>query len=411
MMTKHRGAAFLLAAAMTAALACPAGAAQQSFPEEPAVAAVSQTVLQAETAAAAAMEVGEALPARSALLMEAGTGQVLFAKNEREPLPPASVTKVMSLLLVMEAIEQGSLTTQSEVCCSEQAAAMGGSQIWLEPGEIMTVDDLLKAAAIASANDATFALAEAVAGSEAAFVELMNRRAAQLGMTDTVFKNVVGLDEEGHVTSARDVGLMAAELLRHPLITEYSTVWMAQLRGGETQLVNTNRLVRTYPGTVGLKTGTTSAAGKCLAAAAVRDDLTLIAVVMGCPSSEERFAAGRALLDHGFARYACYTPAPPEEGLVSVEVKGGVERRVQPQCEQEVSFVVEKQQLEQITQRVELAPSLQAPVEQGQVIGRVVVEAAGRKIGEYPVTAGSGVEKMTLLRAVGLLWRQACAMG
>ena len=391
-----------------AVLACPAAAA--AMPEEPSVAVISEGIISAEVATAAAMEVGPQLPARSAVLMEQTTGKVLFAKNEREPLAPASITKIMSLLLVMEAIDRGSLAPESEVCCSDHAASMGGSQIWLEPGEIMTVDDLLKAAAIASANDATVALAEAVAGSESAFVELMNKRAAELGMTDTTFQNAVGLDEEGHLTSARDIAIMSAELLRHPLITQYSTVWMSELRGGETQLVNTNRLIRTYEGSTGLKTGTTSGAGKCLAASATRNDLSLVAVVLGCQSSDDRFAAGRALLDYGFANYTCFVPTLPEEGLTSVEVKGGVERRVQPACTPGAGFVVEKALVESITQRVELQQQLEAPVQQGQIIGRVVVEANGTTLGEYPVTAATTVERMTWGRALGMLWRQLCTM-
>jgi len=397
--------AFLTAFAV---LACPAAA--SAMPEEPSTAVISESILSAEVASAAALQVGPELPAQSAVLMEQTTGKLLFAKNEREPLPPASITKVMSLLLVMEAIDRGSLTLESEVCCSDHAASMGGSQIWLEPGEIMTVDELLKAAAIASANDATVALAEAVAGSEAAFVELMNKRAAQLGMEDTTFKNAVGLDEEGHLTSARDIAIMSAELLKYPLITQYSTVWMSDLRGGETQLVNTNRLIRTYDGATGLKTGTTSGAGKCLAATATRDGLSLVAVVMGCQSSDDRFAAGRALLDHGFANYTCFVPQLPQEGLTSVAVKRGVERRVQPACTPGSGFVVEKNLVDGITQRVELQQELEAPVEQGQIIGRVVVEAGGTQLGEYPVTAAAAVERMTWGRALGLLWRQLCSM-
>jgi D-alanyl-D-alanine carboxypeptidase (penicillin-binding protein 5/6) len=342
--------------------------------------------------------------------MEQTTGKILFAKNEREPLPPASITKVMSLLLVMEALDRGSLTLETEVCCSAEAVAMGGSQIWLEAGEVMTVDELLQAAAIASANDATLALAEAVAGSEGAFVELMNRRAEQLGMTDTTYKNAVGLDEEGHLSSARDVAIVSAELLKHPLITNYSTVWMSQLRGGETQLVNTNRLIRSYEGATGLKTGTTSQAGKCLAATATREGLSLVAVVLGCQSSDDRFAAGRALLDYGFANYTCWTPQPPEEGLTSVEVTRGTRRRVQSVCQPQNGFVVEKNLVESITQRVELQERLEAPVQQGQIIGRVVVEAGGKQLGEYPVTAADSVERMTWSRALALLWQQLCDM-
>ena len=400
--------------ALLTALAILAGsttAAASAIPEEEAVAVISDSIAAAETSAAAAIEIGPGLPAKAAVLMEQTTGKVLFAKNEREAMPPASITKIMSLLLVMEAIDCGSLSTDSQVSCSEHAAGMGGSQIWLEPGEVMTVDELLKAAVIASANDATVALAEAVAGTEDAFVELMNRRAAELGMQDTVFKNAIGLDEEGHVTSARDVAIMSAELLKHPLICEYSTVWMSDLRGGKTQLVNTNRLVRTYDGATGLKTGTTSGAGKCLSATATRGDLSLVAVVLGCDSSDERFAAGRALLDYGFANYTCYMPQTPEEGLTSVAVARGVQRRVQPACAPDTGFVVEKSLVEQITQRVELQQDLEAPVEAGQVIGRVIVEAGDTVLGEYPVTAACAVERMTLLRALALLWQQVKAMG
>lgn len=402
-----RTIAFALAALMALV---PLRALGAEAPAEPAQPETDDATAAAEMALASAVEVEGELPARAAILVEQTTGTVLLAQNEQEPLPPASITKIMSLLLVMEALERGSLTLETEICCSDQAAAMGGSQIWLEPGEVMTVDELLQAACIASANDATLALAETVAGSETAFVQLMNTRAAQLGMTDTTFKNAVGLDEEGHLTSARDVALMAAELLKHPLITQYSTVWMAELREGETQLVNTNRLIRTYQGATGLKTGTTSGAGKCLAASATRDSLSLVAVVLGCPSSEERFATGRALLDYGFANYTCFVPQPPEEGMTSVAVRGGVERRVQPGCAPGQGIVVEKATLEKITQRVELAEQLEAPVAAGQVIGRVVVEAEGEVLGEYPITAAAAVERMTWLRALGLLWRQLCQM-
>ena len=358
---------------------------------------------------AAAPEVPENA-ARAYILVENATGKVLCEKNPHGKYAPASVTKIMTLLLVAEAVDGGQYSLEDVVTASEHAAGMGGSQIWLEPGEIMTVDELLKAAVIASANDATVALAEAVAGSETAFVELMNKRAAQLGMEDTTFQNAVGLDEEGHLTSARDIALMSAELLKYPLITQYSTVWMSDLRGGETQLVNTNRLIRTYDGATGLKTGTTSAAGKCLAASATREGLSLVAVVLGCQSSDDRFAAGRALLDHGFANYTCFVPQLPEEGLTSVEVKRGVERRVQPACTPGSGFVVEKNLVDAITQRVELQQELEAPVEQGQIIGRVVVEANGIQLGEYPVTAATAVERMTWSRALGLLWRQLCSM-
>ena len=234
-----------------------------------------------ETAAKA----DETLPARSAILMEQDTGRVLFEKNPDEPMPPASITKVMTLLLTMEAIESGQIRLTDMVACSEYAASMGGSQIWLEPGEEMSVDDLLKATAIASANDAAVDLAELVAGSEDAFVDRMNARAEELGMENTHFMNATGLDAEGHVSTARDIALMSRALLQYPLISEYSKIWMSSLRNGETQLVNTNKLIRFYNGCTGLKTGTTDGAGSCLSASATRKGLSLIAVTLGSPTT------------------------------------------------------------------------------------------------------------------------------
>ena len=273
------------------------------MPEEAVVAAVTEADIEAEKALAAAITPGVDLPVKSAVLMDQGSGTILYAENEDVQLPPASITKVMSLLLVMEAIDSGKISLTDKVVCSDTAAAYGGSQIWLKPGEEMTVDDLLKAAAISSANDATVCLAEYVAGSEEAFIGLMNQRAAELGMANTTFRCAAGLDQPGHLSTAKDVAIMSRALLGHPLILNYSTVWMDSLRGGETQLVNTNRMIRFYQGATGLKTGTTSGAGSCLAASASRDGLGLIAVVMGADTSDHRFAAARSLLDWGFANF------------------------------------------------------------------------------------------------------------
>ncbi len=380
-------------------------------PSEPVMATVSQQVIDDELAAAAAMQVGEGLPARSAILIEQSTGQVLFAKNEHEQLAPASVTKVMTLLLAMEAIERGELALDSMVVCSEYAAGMGGSQIWLEPGEEMSVDDLIKATAIASANDAATLLGEAVAGSSSAFVDMMNARAAELGMADTTFKNASGLDEEGHLTSAHDIAIMSAALVEHPLILEYSTVWMDDLRGGETQLVNTNRLVRTYEGATGLKTGTTSGAGSCLAATAQRDDFSLVAVVMGCATSEERFASARALLDYGFGGFMPYIPTPPTQELTNLAVLGGTQREITPEFGRLPILIVEKAKAESITQSVTLAQSVQAPVEEGQILGRVSVQIDGEQIGEYPIIAPQAVPEMTFWRALDFMWQHLTFMG
>ncbi len=380
-------------------------------PTEPVMPTISQQIIDEEIAQAASMKVDDTLPALSAILIEQTTGQVLFAKNEHEKLPPASVTKVMTLLLAMEAIEEGRLTLDTMAVCSENAAGMGGSQIWLEPGEEMSVDDLLKATAIASANDAAVMLGEAVAGSESGFVELMNLRAAELGMNDTTFRNASGLDEQGHVTSAHDIAIMSAELMKYPLILEYSTVWMDDLRGGETQLVNTNSLVRTYEGATGLKTGTTSGAGSCLAATAERDGFSLVAVVMGCATSSERFASARALLDYGFGGFTPYTPTPPTQELTSIEVVRGVEREIVPKFGEIPTIIIQRADADKITQTLTLSESVEAPVESGQILGRVSIEIEGKQVGEYPVVAPMEVPRMTFWRALELLWEHLTFMG
>ena len=244
------------------------------------------------------------ISAPAAVLMEAGTGRVLFEKNSHEARPCASITKVMTLCLTFEAIEAGQLNLSDQLSASAHAASMGGSDIWLKEGEQMSVDDLIKATVIMSANDAAVVLAENVAGSEEAFVERMNGKAQELGMEDTVFKNCNGLDEEGHITSAHDVALMSRALLTHEKITDYTLTWMDYVRDGATQLVNTNKLIRSYQGITGLKTGTTSAAGSCISATAERNGLKLIAVVLGAPSTDDRFRDAAALLDYGFAGWS-----------------------------------------------------------------------------------------------------------
>ena len=279
------------------------------------------------------------ITAKSAILTERSTGTVLFEHDADKQMPPASITKVMTLLLVFEAMDAGKFTMETEIVASEHACSMGGSQIWLEPGEAFTVNELLKAAAISSANDACVALGEAVSGSEETFVELMNERAAELGMKNTVFKNCTGLDAEGHLSTARDIAIMSAELLRHPEIKNYSTVWMDSLRGGKTELTNTNRLVRFYKGCTGLKTGSTDGAGCCLSASAERDGMELISVTLGSPNTDERFAAGRKLLDYGFANFALVKMTPPEEYLAPIPVAHGTAETVQPICEEPAAFL------------------------------------------------------------------------
>ncbi|HIX65731.1 MAG TPA: D-alanyl-D-alanine carboxypeptidase [Candidatus Anaerotruncus excrementipullorum] len=345
---------------------------------------------------------GQQLPAQAAVLLETEGGRVLLEKNPDTPLAPASVTKVMTLLLVMEALDQGQLALDQEVACSEHAASMGGSQIWLEPGERMTVEDLLKATAIASANDASVALAELIAGSEGAFVERMNQRAQELGMENTHFENATGLDAEGHLSTARDIAIMSRALLTHPKIKDYSTVWMDTLRDGQTQLVNTNKLVRFYEGCTGLKTGTTDAAGSCLAASAQRDGLELVAVVLGSPSSDERFSAARALLDYGFANYV-RLPLPAPQAAPTVPVTGGVAPQVAWMSKGPGAVVVRAADRQAVEQQVELAEDLQAPVELGQILGRVTVTAGGSPVCEYELVAAEAVEEMTFSRALGRL--------
>ena len=357
----------------------------------------------------AAAKADESMPAKSAILIEQQSGRVLFEKNADEQLPPASITKVMTLLLVMEALDSGRIRLDDMVTCSEHAQSMGGSQIWFEAGEQLSVDDLLKAAAISSANDASVALGEYLAGSEEAFVEQMNAKAQELGMTNTHFVNATGLDAEGHLTTARDIAAMSRALLSHPKITEYSSVWMGELRGGKTQLVNTNKLVRFYDGCTGLKTGTTDGAGSCLSASATRNGMSLVAVTLGSPTSAERFSAARGLLDYGFANFA-RVELPVVEGVEPVKVKGGVDPFVEVVSEQPEAVVVRSSDKDKVEQQVEILPDVQAPVESGQLLGKVAVSVNGEKLCEYNLVAADAVEKMTIGRALAQLLNRLIQM-
>lgn len=347
-----------------------------------------------EAVAAAAPADFSALNAKSFLLMEQDTGRVLAENNADEILAPASITKIMSLLLFMEALDQGKLKPDQEVSCSEHAASMGGSQIWLEPGETMTVNDLLKAVAIGSANDATTLLAEAVTGSEEGFVSLMNQRATDLGMTNTHFVNCSGLDEAEHHTTARDIALMSRELMTHDRIQEYTTVWMDTLRNGATQLVNTNKLVRFYNGATGLKTGTTDQAGCCLSATATRDGFSLIAVVMGCPTSNDRFSAAKALLNYGFANY-CHlsVPIPLDEKAV-LPVTGGTQLSVPLKKPKAVNLLAEKGNTK-ATVELHLPESLTAPVMAGEVVGQADIKIGDDVVAKVEIKADQDVGIMT----------------
>ena len=347
------------------------------------------------------------VPAPSAILMEASTGTVLFEKNAHERLAPASVTKVMTLLLVMEALESGRIGWDDKVTASETAAAKGGSQVYLEAGEQMTMDEMLKSVVVSSANDCATALAEHVAGSEAAFVAMMNARAAELGMNDTHFVNCTGLDDEPnakeHLTSAYVIAVMSRELLKHDAIRKYTTIWMDTVRGGEFGLSNTNKLVRFYQGTTGLKTGYTSAAGHCLAASAMRDGVEYIAVVLHCANSGERFQSAKTLLDHGFANYALAEASPGE--IPAVPVKLGTADSVTPVPADSTPVLIEKGQKNSVTTQVEVAESVTAPVEAGQRLGTMTLRTDKEILASVPLVAPETVERLTWWDVVKILLR------
>lgn len=335
--------------------------------------------------------------APSALLMEKETGTVLFAKDEHTQREPASVTKVMTLLLAMEAIDSGQLGYDTVVTASAHACSMGGSQIWLKENEQMTVDEMMKAVCVVSANDCAVALAEQIAGSEEAFVERMNQRAKELGMNDTTFKNATGLPAEGHVTSAYDIALMSRELVKnHPDIRKYTTIWMDSLRGGESQLVNTNRLVRFYQGATGLKTGSTDNALYCLSATAEREGMELVAVIMKGATSAQRFEDAQTLLNYGFAGYSL-TKIIPETPLAPVPVALGTQATVQPVMGDGGALLLEKSRAAGLQQTVTLTESVEAPVALGDSLGTLTVTAGdgGEVVAEIPLLAGEEVPRVT----------------
>ncbi len=315
--------------------------------------------------------------APAAVLMEASTGKILYEKNPHEQRPCASITKVMTLLLVMEAMDSGKLALTDTITAGEHASSMGGSDIWLEPGETMSADDMIKATVVASANDAAVALAEHISGSEDVFVKQMNERAKQLGMNDTVFKNCNGLDEDGHITSAYDVAVMSRELMKHEKIFDYTSIWLDNLRGGKTQIVNTNKLLKTYKGITGLKTGTTDDAGCCISATAARDGMSLIGVVLGADTGKQRFADAAALLDYGFANYAVKELKVPEDIPDSLPVEGGMAKTAPLRCEINAKAVVNKASDDEAHYEISLPESLQAPVEEGEKVGSVVCAVGG----------------------------------
>ena len=333
--------------------------------------------------------------APSALLMEKETGTVLFAKNEHAKLEPASVTKVMTILLTMEAIDAGQLHYDTMVTASAHACSMGGSQIWLKENEQMTVSDMLKAVCVVSANDCAVALAEQIAGSEDAFVERMNQRAKELGMNDTTFKNATGLPAQGHVTSAYDIALMSRELiLHHPDIRQYTTIWMDSLRDGASELVNTNKLIRFFDGATGLKTGSTDSALYCLSGTAERDGMELIAVIMKDATSAQRFEDAKTLLSYGFSTYSL-EHVTPQEALPPVTVRLGTQATVQPVLEEGSALLLEKSKAGTLEQSVSLAEAVEAPVAKGTPLGTLTITSGEETVAELALVAGEEIPRIT----------------
>ena len=338
------------------------------------------------------------IEAKSALLMDVATGTVLYEQNSHEALAPASVTKVMTMLLIMEAIDSGKIAWEDQVIASEAAAAKGGSQIYLKVGESMSVRDMVKSIAVSSANDCACAMAEHLSGSESAFVEAMNGRAKELGMEDTHFVNCTGLDDDPaakeHLTSAYDIAIMSRQLLKnHPAIKEYTTIWMDTVRDGAFGLSNTNKMVRFYPGATGLKTGFTSQAGYCLSASAEREGMELVAVVMGCETSAKRFAACKSLLDMGFANYALVQPEQPQGATIPVKL--GVSDTVTAVPAQNEPLLLDKSQKNSVTTEIALDEGVDAPVSKGQRLGTMTIRAGDKVLAQIPMVAETAVNKLT----------------
>lgn len=345
-------------------------------------------------------EVGEnflELSCESAILISQDTGEVLYEHNAHEKLRPASVTKVMTILLIMEEIDSGRLSYSDKISCSEKASSMGGSQIWLDTREELTVDEMLKAICVVSANDCTVAMAEHIAGSEEMFVNRMNERAKELGMNDTTFKNCHGIDEDGHETSSYDIALMSRELLRnHPSITKYTTIWMDSLRDGKSELVNTNKLIRNYQGATGLKTGSTSLALFNLSASATRDDLSLIAVIMRAPSTKERFSCARKLLDYGFSTFKYKKFAEKDVEVMNVPINKGVVSDVSVKYADTSGKIMNKKSEGNVEQEIIINDNVSAPIEVGQVLGKVEFRVDGEAVASVDLVAENDVAKLNI---------------
>lgn len=357
---------------------------------------LSETV-QANSAIASSLN----LNVGGAVLIEQRSGQVLYEQNMHEKLRPASVTKVMTILLIMEAIDSGRLSYSDKIPCSEKAAGMGGSQIWLDVREELTVDEMLKAICVVSANDCTVAITEYLAGTEEAFVDQMNKKAKELGMNDTTFKNCHGIDEDGHVTSAYDIALMSRELLnKHPSITKYTTIYMDSLRDGKSSLVNTNKLIRNYKGATGLKTGSTSIALYNLSASATRNDLSLIGVVMKAPTGPIRFSEAQKLLDYGFSNFEYKKFANKNDVIKQVMVEKGIENTVNAIVEDDSGALISKGQEKDIVQTVEVVNTVNAPVSEGQILGTITYSLNGNEIGRVNIVAEKSVSKNSAFNVI-----------
>ena len=342
-----------------------------------------------------------------AVLIEQNSGRVLYDHNMHQKLRPASVTKIMSILLIMEAIDSGRLSYTDKIPCTETAAAMGGSQIWLDVREELTVDEMLKAICVVSANDCTVAMAEYLAGSQEAFVEQMNAKAKELGMNDTNFKNCHGIDEDGHETSAYDIALMSRELLtKHPDITKYTTIWMDSLRDGKSELVNTNKLIRNYKGATGLKTGSTSIALYNLSASATRDNLSLIAVIMKAPTSKIRFAEAEKLLDYGFSNFQYSKFSNENDILKSISVQKGVKDSIDLAYETSVGALVKKGESKNVEQTINIPEIISAPINKGDVIGNIVYTIDGNEVAKVNIVANESVEKNNIINMINYVFKK-----
>ena len=346
------------------------------------------------------------LESGGAILIEQNSGKVLYEHNSHEKLRPASVTKVMSILLIMEALDSGQISLTDKVPCTEEAASMGGSQIWLDVREELTVDEMLKAICVVSANDCTVAMAEYLCGSHEAFVEKMNSRAKELGMNDTTFKNCHGIDEDGHVTSAYDIALMSRELLvNHPTITNYTTIWMDTLRDGKSELVNTNKLIRNYKGATGLKTGSTSVALYNLSASATRNDLSLIAVIMKAPTTKVRFSEAQKLLDYGFNNYEYKVLTEKGTILKEANVTKGIQEKVEVIFENDAGVLIKKGESQNIEQMINIEENIQAPIEEGQKIGEVIFTLNGEEVGKTNIVTNTTINKKTFSNILSYIYK------